>query len=83
MTWFITLMPGAWIYFTPTLAIYMILRRMSDGTPRFVMLAATAILPLAVGFGVPWWANRIIERRTLALIAQDQETRAKRGLEFN
>lgn len=71
LAWLITLMPGAWIYFTPTLAIYMILRRMSDGTPRFVMLAAAAILPLAVGFGIPWWANDITEQRVQALIAQD------------
>lgn len=66
-----TLMPGAWIYFTPTLAIYMVLRRVSHGTPSLVMLAAAAILPLAVGFGIPYWANEITERRALALIAQD------------
>lgn len=68
---FITLMPGAWIYFTPTLAIYMILCRVSGGTPRLVLLAAAAILPLAVGYAIPWWANGITERRVLAMIAQD------------
>lgn len=71
LAWLIILMPGAWIYFMPTLAIYMILRRVSVGTPRVVMLVAAAILPLAVGFGIPWWANGITERRVQALIAQD------------
>ncbi|WP_150291517.1 hypothetical protein [Sphingobium estronivorans] len=71
LAWLIVLAPGAWIYLTPTLAIYMILRRVSDGTPRLAMLAAAAILPLAVGFGIPRWANGITERRVQALIAQD------------
>lgn len=74
LAWLMTLMPGAWIYFTPTLATYMILRRVSGGTPRLVMLAAAAILPLAVGFAIPWWANGITERRVQALIAQDHGT---------
>lgn len=71
LAWLIGLSPGAWIYFTPTLAIYMILRRVSEGTPRLVILVAAALLPLAIGFGIPWWANRITEQRVQALIAQD------------
>ena len=71
LAWLMGLSPGAWIYFTPTLAIYMILRRVSEGTPRLVILVAAALLPLAVGFGIPWWANRITEQRVHALISQD------------
>ncbi|EKU74761.1 hypothetical protein [Sphingobium yanoikuyae] len=71
LAWLMTLMPGAWIYFTPTLAIYMILRRVSDAPPRLMMLVAAALLPVAVGFAIPWCANGITERRVQALIAQD------------
>ncbi len=71
LAWLIALMPGAWIYFTPTLTIYTILRKVSGSTPRFVMFAAAATLPLAVGFGIPWWANAVTEQRVQALIAQD------------
>lgn len=74
LAWLIALMPGAWIYFTPTLTIYTILRRVSGSTPRFVMLATAAVLPLAVGFGIPWWANGITEQRVQALIARDHGT---------
>ncbi|AIT82070.1 hypothetical protein [Novosphingobium pentaromativorans] len=72
--WLIALMPGAWLYLTPTLAIYAILRRLSDRTPHLAMLAVAAILPLAAGFGIPWWANGITERRVQLLIAQDHGT---------
>ncbi|HEY4547798.1 MAG TPA: hypothetical protein VIG90_15445, partial [Pedomonas sp.] len=67
----LTLMPGAWIYLTPTLAIYMILRRVSKGLPRMVTLSVAAIPPLAAGFGIPWWANGVTEERVEALLAQD------------
>lgn len=71
LAWLIALMPGAWIYFTPTLTIYTILRRVSGRTPRLAMFAAAATLPLAVGFGIPLWANAVTEQRVQALIAQD------------
>lgn len=71
LAWLMMLMPGVWIYFSPTLAIYLVLRKVSPGTPRLVLLVAAVILPLAVGFAIPWWANAITERRAQALIAQD------------
>lgn len=71
LAWLITLMPGTWIYLTATLAVYVILRRMLVGTSRLILLAGAVIPPLAAGFGVPWWANEVIERRVQALIAQD------------
>ena len=67
-------MPGAWVYLTPTLAIYLILRRVSEGSPCLVMLAGAAALPLAVGFAIPWWANQVTDQRVHALIAQDHGT---------
>lgn len=65
------IMPGAWVYLTPTFAIYALLRRYLGSLYPALALSCAAILPLAIGFVLPTIANRETARRVDALLARD------------
>lgn len=68
------LMPGVWIYLTPTLAIYATLRTFMTGTAPAVLLLIASIPPLSAGILIARWANGVTEERVQALLAQDHGT---------
>lgn len=70
----LNLMPGAWIYLTPTLVTYALLRRVSASAPPAILLLAALVPPLLAGFLIPRWANGVTEERVKALLAQDHGT---------
>lgn len=68
---FLNFMPGAWIYLTPTIAIYAALRKVATGTAPAILLSIASIPPLSAGFLLARWANGVTEERVKALLAQD------------
>lgn len=64
-------MPGLWIYLTPTLAIYFALRKLSTATHPLIILGSAMVLPLIAGFLIPRWANAGTDERINALLADD------------
>lgn len=64
-------MPGLWIYLTPTLAIYAALRKVSTATHPLIILGSAMVLPLIAGFLIPRWANAGTDERINALLADD------------
>jgi len=75
-------LPGVWVYLTPTLALYVLLRVSRRRARPLLLLVVAAIPPLATGFVVPRLANRATEARVGAILAQDhgQPPMLPRGL---
>lgn len=71
LAFLINLMPGVWIYLTPTLAIYFFLRRALRRVPPLVALATAALPPIALGFLIPALANHETDKKVESLIRQD------------
>lgn len=65
------ILPGVWVYLTPTLALYGLLRVSRRRARPLLLLVVAAIPPLAAGFFVPLLANRATEERVGAILAQD------------
>jgi len=65
------ILPGFWIYLTPTLALYALVRVVWRRAHPLVLLVVAAIPPLALGFIVPVLANRVTEERVAAILARD------------
>ncbi|MBX9884635.1 MAG: hypothetical protein K2X68_06650 [Novosphingobium sp.] len=67
-------MPGVWIYLTPMLGIYAMLRKVANRTAPVILLLIASIPPLSAGVLIPRWANGVTEERVNALLAQDHGT---------
>jgi hypothetical protein len=65
--------PTLWLYLTPSLLIYALLRQAprTRHARRWLLAAAACALPLAVGFAVPVLANQRLDARLGQLMAQD------------
>ncbi|HEX8263526.1 MAG TPA: hypothetical protein VF547_11685, partial [Allosphingosinicella sp.] len=69
----ITLMPTVWIYLTPALLLYALLRLTLRRRPvrPWILAFGSAAVAAAAGFAVPTLANREIERRADRIMAAD------------
>ncbi|NJC33628.1 hypothetical protein GGR88_001102 [Sphingomonas jejuensis] len=63
--------PGAWVYLTLALLIYVPFRLVLRRTSPALLLAAAAVPPIAAGFIVPVLANRETRARVAAMVGDD------------
>lgn len=63
--------PGLWVYLTPTLIIYALLRRQIPRAAKSLLLITAATPPLAIGIAIPVIANGETDRRVAELLSGD------------
>lgn len=69
--------PGIWLYLTPALALYALLHWAFGGRWTAACLALAVLPPMALGFLVPWLANRETDARVARLMSDDHGTPPK------